>query len=90
MEAIETALVEIARGLEDGDLTAAAGAIERLVAGCEAAAAAGQRLDPPMLARLQPLVERCAGLASHGHAALSATLSLLATGNRANRAYRDE
>jgi hypothetical protein len=89
-EAIQTALEEIARRLQEGDVAAAAGAVARLVAGCEAAAAGGSRLDAPTLARLQPLVQRCVGLAAEGQAALSATLAQLGTGNRANRAYRDE
>ena len=47
-------------------------------------------LDDVTRTRLQPLVERCLVLAAQTNGRLAATLALMGTGNRAQRAYNGE
>jgi hypothetical protein len=84
-DAIEAALREVATLLEANEVIAAAGAVQRLGAACNAAASAG--IDDITRTRLAPLVEHCTALAAKSNARLAAALARFGTSNRAYRAY---
>ena len=84
-DAIEAALREVAKHLEANEVIAAASAVQRLGAACNAATSAGS--DDLTRARLAPLVEHCTALAAKSNTKLALVLARFGTGKRAYRAY---
>lgn len=85
---IEAALQDVASRLEAGEVTAAAAAVERLVAACNAAAPDG--IDDVTRIRLAALVARCTALAAQTNVRLGTVLARFGTSKRAYRAYNAE
>ena len=82
---IEAALQDVATRLEAQEVSAAAAAVERLVAACSAAAPDG--IDDVTRTRLAALVARCTALAAQTNVRLGTLLARFGTGKRAHRAY---
>jgi HD superfamily phosphodiesterase len=88
--ALSAAFDDVAAQLERRDAMAAARAVARLVAACDAVRASGQRLDAATLADLDGRLRRCVELAAKGRDGLAATLRALGNGHRAHRAYQQD
>ncbi|ABC81114.1 hypothetical protein [Anaeromyxobacter dehalogenans] len=85
---LEDALAEAEAALARDDVIAAARAVRRAAAACEALAAARARLDPRALARAADAQRRALHRAEAGRARLADALDRASRSRRATAAYR--